>query len=184
MINSLVSMTLNQTQVNRFDYFVYICQSQYDKPVHSLTEMRNRQNKKLRGDFFEEFCKRYLLNVYSTSFANVWLLNEVPTCIKEKLGLKNRDNGIDIVCVDTHDRYYAVQVKYRKNNPQKSTQIIGWKQLSTFYALVYRAGPFHKHIVMTNVDGVRHITKKTPQDISICKKSFQSMSYWDWKKLM
>ena len=183
-LNWFIQNTLNHTTSNRFDYFVDMCQSQYDKPVNSLAEMRMRQNKKLRGDIFEEFCKRYLENHYSTPLKNVWLFSEVPQEVKEKLGLRNQDLGIDIIALDFKGRYYAVQVKYRKHNPHKQTQIIGWKQLSTFYALVYRSGPFHKHIVMTNVNGVRHITKKTSKDQSICKRRFQKMSYFDWKKMM
>lgn len=149
-----------------------------------MTEMRDRQNKKLRGDLFEEFCKRYLEFVYKTEFSHVWLFSDIPPNERETLGIGTRDEGIDIVAKDTDNRYYAVQVKYRKHIPHKRLQCIGWKQLSTFYALVYRSGPFYKHIVMTNVNGVRHVSKKTKQDVSICKKRFQNMTFWDWKALV
>jgi len=42
---------------NLFDEFIKECQTFYESPVHSLYEMKIRDNKKLRGDIFEEFCK-------------------------------------------------------------------------------------------------------------------------------
>ena len=182
----ILKTTVSETSANRFDTFIDLCQSQYDKPVHTMTEMRMRQNKKLRGDLWEQFCKLYLLNVYKTKtleFANVWLFKDIPDDIREKLGLTTRDMGIDLVAIDTLGRYSAIQAKYRKRRPEKSAQIIGWKQLSTFYALVYRTGPFHRHIVMTNVDGVRHVSKKTRNDMSMCRARFRKMTYFEWKSL-
>lgn len=182
LFNQHIQDTLSHTTSNRFDYFVQLCQAQFDKSVHTMIEMRDRQNKKLRGDLFELFCQNYLKHVYSTQqFCSVWLWSEIPQEVRDKLGIKTRDEGIDLVAIDSKGRYYAVQVKYRKYRPEKSKQFVGWKQLSTFYALAYRVGKFHKHIVMTNVDGVRHVTKKTSKDVSICKRRFQKMSYWDWK---
>lgn len=178
-----ITSTIEYTNGNRFDYFIALCQAQYDKPAHTLIEMRDRQNKKLRGDLFELFCKEYLKNVCWISFENVWLWNEIPESIRQSLGLNTRDDGIDLVAIDTQKRYYAIQSKYRKIRAEKTKQFIGWKQLSTFYSLSYRIGKFYKHIVMTNVDGVRHVTKKTNKDISICKKRFQKMTYWQWKNM-
>ena len=184
MLNSFIKKTLQNQTENRFNFFVSLCQSQYNKPVHNMVEMRMRMNRKLRGDVFEDFCQRYLKHVYPIKMQNVWLFSEMPFSVKEELGMRNQDMGIDIVCKDFDNKYYAVQVKYRKHTPFKQRQFIGWQQLATFYALAYRTGPFYKHIVMTNVDGVRHVSKKTPQDESICKKRFQKMSYFDWKKMI
>lgn len=178
-----IKSTLNYTKGNRFDYFIGLCHAQYDKPVHTMIQMRDRQNKKLRGDLFELFCKEYLKNACWILFDEVWLWNEIPDNIRNYLGLNTRDEGIDLVAVDTKGRYYAIQSKYRKIRPEKSKQFVSWKQLSTFYSLAYRVGKFYKHIVMTNLDGVRHVTKKTNKDISICKKRFQKMTYWQWQKM-
>lgn len=149
-----------------------------------MLEMRERQNKKLRGDLFETFCVHYLKNVHSTPFEHVWLFQDIPEATRAYLGFTHQDNGIDIVAVDTQHRYYAIQVKYRKRQPQMSRQFIGWKQLSTFYALAYRVGKFHKHIVMTNVDGVRHVTRKTSKDQSICYRRFCKMTWMDWRRMV
>ena len=61
--------------------------------------------------------------------------------------------------------------------------MISWKSLSTFYALTSRSGPWKKYIVMTNINGCRHIGKKNDKDLSICIKTFQNMSSFDWLKL-
>jgi len=173
------------THQNRFDYFIHLCQVQFDKPVNTMIEMRDRQNKKLRGDLFECFCQRYLERVYGKDlFTHVWLWTDVPDDIRNTLGLNLRDEGIDLVAVDIKGRYYAIQSKYRKIRPEKSKQFVSWKSLSTFYALSYRIGKFYKHIVMTNLDGVRHVTKKTVKDVSMCKKRFQNMTYWQWRSML
>ena len=54
--------------------------------------------------------------------------------------------GIDIV-VKNNDIFYAVQCKYKKSCTLKKN-ILSWKQLSTFYAICMRTGPFDKYIVM------------------------------------
>lgn len=177
-----INRTINYTNGNRFDYFIEECNTRYNKPVGNLLDMRIRQDRKVRGDFFELFCQRYLQTIYKESFVSVWLWNEIPERIRTRLELNKQDQGIDIIAVDTKNRYYAVQVKYRKYRPEKSKQFISWKELSTFYALAFRTGHFYKHIVMTNVDGVRHVTKKNSKDISICKRTFQKMTFWSWKK--
>ena len=42
-----------------------------------------------------------------------------------------------------------------------------WKQLSTFYALCGRTGPYEKYIVFTTADYVRRVGKKTSKDVTI-----------------
>ena len=71
---------------NLFDEFILECQKWYESPAHSFCEMRMRDNKKIRGDIFEEFCLLYLKFV--KGYKNVWLLKDVPDEILEKLVLK------------------------------------------------------------------------------------------------
>ena len=52
---------------NMFDEFIKEASSFYELPVHSLQDMRDRENKKIRGDIFEEFCCLYLKHVLSKS---------------------------------------------------------------------------------------------------------------------
>lgn len=160
-----------------FDEFIKECQKWYDQPAHTFTEMRTRDNKKIRGDVFEEFCVLYLKHV--RGYTNVWLLKDVPEEVLTKLSLKRPDVGIDILC-ERNGKYSAVQCKYKKHVGYKSKTIVTWKQLSTFYALVLRTGPWEKYIVMTNCDYVRHMGKKTDKDLSICLRRFQQVTKEQW----
>jgi len=160
-----------------FDEFTKECQRWYEQPAHSFTEMRTRDNKKIRGDIFEEFCVLYLRHV--KGYSQVWRLPDVPDDVLGGLGLKRPDMGIDILC-EKNGKYSAVQCKYKKHTGYKSKTTVTWKQLSTFYALVLRTGPWEKYIVMTNCDYVRHMGKKSPKDLSICLKTFQNIRVGQW----
>jgi hypothetical protein len=164
---------------NLFNEFISECQSWYSKPAHTLQEMRQRDNKKIRGDIFEEFCCIYLKDV--KGFQNVWLLQDVPEEILLKLSLKRRDMGIDII-VNHNDEWYAIQCKYKTPIKGKKSYIT-WSALSTFYAMCLRTGPWAKYIVMTNCDYTRHQGSKGPKDISICLGTFQTIKSDDWLKM-
>ena len=165
---------------NLFDEFILECQKWYESPAHSFSEMRMRDNKKIRGDIFEEFCLLYLKFV--KGYKNVWLLKDVPDEILEKLVLKRRDMGIDLI-IETHDStYIAIQCKYKKHVGTRQN-ILSWKALSTFYALCLRSGPWDKYIVMTNCVYTRHQGKKTAQDVSYCLKTLQNITKDEWLRM-
>ena len=165
-----------QAPSNLFDAFLVECQKWYEQPAHTFTEMRVRDNKKVRGDVFEEFCVLYLKHV--RKFQNVWRLENVPDELLTKLSLKRPDVGIDIIA-ESGGKYYAVQCKYKKHVSMKKN-VVTWKALSTFYALCMRTGPWEKYIVMTNCDYCRHMGKKTVKDVSICLKTLQSITKEQW----
>jgi len=56
---------------NLFDAFINECHQFYEKPAHNLVEIRARENTKIKGDIFEEFCLLYLKHVLNNK--NVWL---------------------------------------------------------------------------------------------------------------
>ena len=141
--------------------------------------MRNRDNKKIRGDIFEEFCVLYLKHICGNQ--NVWLLKDIPISILEQLKLKRKDMGIDIV-VENNGLFQAVQCKYKKHNIIKKN-VLSWKTLSTFYAMCLRTGPWNKYIIMTNCDYTRHQGIKTEKDISICLKTLQNITKDNWLKM-
>jgi hypothetical protein len=60
---------------------------------------------------------------------------------------------------------------------------VTWSQLSTFYALVLRTGPWETYIVMTNCDYVRHMGKKTSKDLSLCLKTLQKITSDQWTRM-
>lgn len=163
-----------------FDEFITECQKWYEQPAHTFTEMRTRDNKKIRGDVFEEFCVLYLKHV--RGYTNAWRLEDVPDDVLGGLGLGRVDVGIDIIC-EHKGKYTAVQCKYKKHTGYKSKTIVTWKQLSTFYALVLRTGPWEKYVVMTNCDYVRHMGKKTEKDLSICLRRFRQMTKEQWTSM-
>ena len=119
---------LLRSPTNLFDEFMKECQKWYEEPAHSFVEMRTRDNKKLRGDIFEDFCVLYLKHV--RKFENVWRLDDVPRDIREKLSLTTKDMGIDIVA-ELKGKYTAVQCKYKKHVSMKRN-VVTWKALSTF----------------------------------------------------
>ena len=163
---------------NLFDEFILECQKWYDAPAHSFSEMRMRDNKKIRGDMFEEFCVLYLKHVRK-GYKNVWLLKDVPDEILAKIHVARRDMGIDIIVETEAETFIAVQSKYKKHTSFKQN-ILSWKSLSTFYALCLRTGPWEKYIVMTNCVYTRHQGKKTKQDVSICLKTLQNITKDEW----
>jgi hypothetical protein len=170
---------LLRSPANLFDEFMNECQRWYDEPAHSFVEMRTRDNKKIRGDIFEDFCVLYLKHV--KTFKNVWRLQDIPDEIRVSLSLGTRDMGIDIVA-ENDGKFYAIQCKYKKHTSIKKN-IVTWKALSTFYALCMRTGPWEKYIVMTNCDYARHAGKKGPKDLSICLRTFQSTTKEQWTRM-
>jgi predicted helicase len=89
--------------------------------------------------------------------------------------------GIDIVA-KKDNKYYAIQCKYKKHTSFKKN-ILTWKQLSTFYALCLRTGPWEKYIIVTNCEYTRHAGKKTVKDVSICLKTLQGITKEQWTKM-
>ena len=168
-----------KSPANLFDEFIKECQRWYSQPAHTLQEMRTRDNKKVRGDIFEDFCALYLKEI--SGYEDVWLLEDVPEEILSSLGLKRRDMGIDII-VRHSGEWYAVQCKYKTPTEGKKSYIT-WSALSTFYAMCLRTGPWAKYIVMTNCDYTRHQGPKGPKDLSICLGTFRATNSDKWLKM-
>lgn len=179
-MQSILHSILLSSPDNLFDAFMAQCQSWYEQPAHNFTEMRTRDNKKIRGDIFEEFTVLYLKHVYS--YKNVWRLEDVPDDVLTKLSMQRRDMGIDIVVQTANDTYIAVQCKYKKHRSIKRN-IVSWKSLSTFYALCMRTGPWDKYIVVTNCEYVRHQGKKSNKDLSICIRKLRGTTKEQWAQM-
>jgi hypothetical protein len=165
------------TPPNRFNAFIAMCQQYYSRPAHTIAELKSRDNKKIKGDIFENFCVLYL----QSKGYEAWRLEDVPEPLLTQLSLKRRDMGIDIVCVKD-GLYSAVQCKYLAPKGKKFG--LPWRTLSTFYALCMRSGPsWDKYIVMTNCDYVSRVGKKSDKDISFVLKSFQDMTSEEWLQM-
>ena len=153
-----------------------ICNSYYENPVHNMEDMKLR-NKKIKGDIFEYFTQLYLLHIYKLK--NVWLLKDLPEDIRNNLKLTKKDYGIDLIGQDDQNRFYAVQAKFKKRDV-KSRVAVTWKQLSTFYALCARTGPYYKFIVCTTGDYVMRMGKKTWKDVTINYNSIKKITHFQW----
>jgi hypothetical protein len=180
IITEFISKQLDDTNKNKFDYLMKDIENYVEGgTAHNITELKEKaNNKKKKGDLFECFCYLYLQKVLEHD--EVWFYKDIPIELKELLHLPKNDFGIDLISKKGAG-YYAIQCKYRR--PQDKVQIISWKSLSTFYAMVVKSGPWIKHITMTNVNGCRHIGEKTDKDWSICLGTFRNINHFNWLKL-
>lgn len=192
-----------------FDKIMQGAGDHYNAPTHTIQDMRLRNSNRGKGQFWELFCKDWLIT--SGKYINVWLLNEVPPdillafCLKKptvepppSLSESNvhdvrtvkkahsqstPDNGIDIVA-QTSTGYIAIQCKFRSK--EKS---VDWKSLSTFVGLCALAGripgspQWEKHIVMTNCKSVTRKIARGPKDTSICHGTFAGTQREHWMKI-
>lgn len=186
--------------------------SSYENPFeYILNKLNEIDNTKDKGDLFELLCKKILINNNDKyKFTNVWLLNEIPDEIRKKLNLSTKDYGIDIIC-ENNNLYYAIQCKYRKRYDKDSTIVtkkptintnnninsfnvadkikvplnrVSWKELSTFYSLVERTGPFEKYIIMTTANTVNRQGKKSEKDITLNYNYFNKKNKFFWLSLI
>ena len=156
------------TKEKVFDEFVSMIDEITTSNLKGLKCLRSR-----KGELWEEFCKSYMLNI-KHCFASVKLLAELSDEELQSFGLSRRDVGIDMVAVDPHGKQFAIQCKFR------SKGVVSWRELSTFYALCARSGPWEQHIVMTNAKSVRREGQPSLKDKSICYNSFANLHRHEW----
>lgn len=109
------------------------------------------------GHLWEDFCKMYLRESMGIRSLRP---NECDTVLLSKLSLNRKDNGIDLIGIDTMGKYFAIQCKFRSN--MKNIQ---WKELATFDALCARTGPWEKCIVMTTAKNIYRPGRKLEKDL-------------------
>lgn len=104
--------------------------SEYDDFDRKLRKLDNKD----KGHLFELFYKMYFTMIpsYETFYKHVYLYQEIPIKIKNKLKLPEKDKGIDGLVITTNDEYLVVQVKFRKNKKP-----IPFGELATFPALAF-----------------------------------------------
>lgn len=98
------------------------------KNVQSWTDLYDTLCKKNNetGRLFEEFCKYYFITESSVclEYKNIWLFNEAPKKVKEKLNLGKIDHGIDLILEDNEGYFTVVQCKFRSNQ----SSLIAWSK--------------------------------------------------------
>lgn len=197
----ILSAISKSDNLSVFDRLCDVFKSHFEKPAHNITEIKKRSSKS-KGDIFEVFCMMYL----KAKGYEVWHLTQVPDNVLEFLGMQRFDVGIDLVArikipkretASLFDYFYLpVQVKYRKPTRDvqgRTVHRVGWKDISTFLSLCMRTGSpgnkdnkrgWLKHVIMTNSDNVCWRGKKTKQDWTIAKKSFEKCDNFFWLNMV
>lgn len=101
---------------------------------------------KTKGDAFEVFAEAYLATQRKHDASKVWPLNATPLDVARKLGLTEKDYGIDGVFLTILGHYNAYQVKYRS-----SRKALTWHELSTFMGLA-DSHHIRSRVLITNCD--------------------------------
>jgi predicted helicase len=72
---------------------------------------------KEKGDVFERVTQLYLQThpEYQSKLSKVWMLNDVPKRVRNKLNLPDADEGIDLIAETTGKTYWAIQSKFRSD---------------------------------------------------------------------
>ena len=165
-IQNYIRRSLSQSDTNIFENISGHFQAFYDRYCSNMTQLKKR-TKNESGFIWEHFCLMYLK---SKGYGECWLIADTPVEILKKLNLSRMDMGIDIV-IKHKNGFFAVQAKWRSNKKKASKIALTWNQLSTFYALCARSGPWLKYIVITNCDYVRRQGRKSKMDQTIAKGS-------------
>jgi predicted helicase len=138
-------------------------------------EKINNLEAKQKGDLFEELTQyifKYHPN-YRLFTKEIWLLNEVPLNILKKLNMPIKDMGIDLILVDNHNKFYAIQCKFRTN----VDEIIPWSELSTFYGLAFGvAKGFKGGFYVTNTLEINELAHKSDKVIPLYSDFFTDLS--------
>ena len=198
-IKQCIRKAVSKTNTSVFESLTDVFKTYFERPSHTIAEIKTKTTKQ-KGLIFEIFCKMYLL---ARGYHDVWLLSEIPEEVRKYLNMVSFDIGIDLVAriripvknqvifEDEEERlddffYFPIQAKYRKPTKNKLNQTVhrvGWKEVSTFLALVGRTGPpkgWMQHIIMTNADNVCWRGKKTKKDKTYAKKTFEKCSNMFW----
>ena len=84
--------------------------SEFSSKINLLIE----NNKKLQARKIFEKCVQLFLQTnpkYQAALKHVWLLQDVPKSVREKLKLPNADEGIDLIAETNQKSYWAIQAK-------------------------------------------------------------------------
>jgi len=124
-------------------------------------------DKNTKGDFFERLSK-YLLQLlpkYQTLLKHVWLLDEVPTSVRDHLNLPLTDEGIDLIAETVSGKYWAIQCKYHTNESDSITR----RAVSTFTDLAFNiCDNIEFGLICTNAEHYSRKLKMLGYKIGFC----------------
>lgn len=182
-IGTWIRSAVSQSDVDVMTYVMDRINLECNKPCPNFAKFQERSTK-AKGDYFERFVKLYLKAVYSGAL-NVWLLSEVPENILATCGLRRCDRGIDILVQFTYG-LVPVQAKYRsrcKTSKNSRPPVLGWQELSTFYALCARTGPWCGTLIVTTADYAAKEGHKISTDATMAYKTLASTPKEMWLKM-
>ena len=108
------------------------------------------------GKIFEIFTKHYFIASPSEkdNYKNVWLFDEVPSEIRNKLNIGNIDYGVDLVLEDTEGLFYAVQCKFKNDE----NSVLNWTadKIANLFAFCPNADGY---IVFSNAADLDKVSK-------------------------
>lgn len=166
-----------------YDRIQQAIENYHQRPAHCIAEFKQTSTK-VKGDIFEEFCRLYLIHAMNCN--PVYLLKDVPEDILRSMKLNRRDYGIDILA-HRDGQWFAVQCKWKARQAgvyipgtRLHSNVVNWKELSTFYALCARSGPWSGHVVMTSCPRVLRMGASNSKDIHITSSNFNQCSKDIW----
>jgi hypothetical protein len=166
--------------------------------VHDMTALRQRENKKVKGNAWELFCKEWLLNLPSQTYSSVWLLSEVPDDVLALLSIKRVDSGIDLVCqlrnvnhaptekcgFSMASAFIPVQCKFRGRTKLGRERPLQWEMVNSFVGLVSLTGPWRPGLIMTNTTGFgRKSVPVANRFRTLAKRSFCATKHDQWCRM-
>ena len=138
----------------------------------ATTPLELRMRRKSIGDAWEDFCVDYL--IVCENYQSAQRLTDVGDNELVTYGLGRKDMGIDLIAKDAEGHPVAVQCKFRtKGN-------VSWREISTFYALCARTGPWKTVSVMTNRNRVSREGNPLSHERAILCREFEAIPRHLW----
>lgn len=165
------------------------------KGVHSWSELKPKfskfntsstdiTNKTTRaGKLFEYFTK--LCFLYDREFAeeynckDIFLYEEIPPQIKEKLNLPNIEHGIDLLIIDNEEKVIAIQCKFKNDETVK----LNWNsdKLGNFFGFARNAD---LHCVFSNSSDITQVAQNLTENFKFFSYShLQNISPETFEKM-
>ena len=140
--------------------------------VKELAPLRQEQ----RGKTFELLTELLLQidPIYRSKLKHIWHESNVPSCVRNRLGLPSTDIGVDLVAETTGGEYWAIQCKYH-HDPSKN---LAKNELNSFLDLTTRIckGKFSNLLAVSSAYDYSINLKKHAPEVQYCLGDrFQSL---------
>ena len=123
---------------------------------YEITLKNQGINKIISGDLFELFAKYYFMvdPRVKDLYTEVWLYNEIPLRVKNKLNIGSVEHGVDLILRDYENTYFAVQCKFRYDESKK----LSWSKdkIGNLFGFIPQADHY---IVFTNASEIDSVSK-------------------------